>query len=69
MALVVILQNVSHLAPVSDYRYTVLVGDGTDTGSVTIEEGEVREHTRTDGWTVLVSKLLSQRIKTNGKDS
>ena len=67
MALIVILQNISALAPVSDYRYEVRIGDGSDARSHTIEFGVVKGHTRSDGWDVLVDKLLRQRIIDKGE--
>ncbi len=59
MALILILTNKSNLAPISDYNYEVLVGDGTREGSATIVAGKIAGHTRADGWQVLVEKLLS----------
>lgn len=61
MALIVVLVNKSNLAPVSDYTYQVLVGDGTNEGSRTIAAGEVKGHLREDGWEVLVTKMLESR--------
>lgn len=58
MSLIVIIQNVSQLAPVSDYRYEVLVGDGTDAGSHSIAHGTVKKHCRDDGWKALVRRVL-----------
>ena len=67
MALIVVLHNTTNLAPISDYRYEVLIGDGTASGSVTIERGQVNGHTRADGWDILIGKLLSQRILDTGE--
>ena len=58
MSLIVVLTNTSNLAPVSDYTYEVLVGDGTKAGSHTITKGTVKGHVRAAGWKVLVGKLL-----------
>jgi len=58
MALIVVIQNISELAPVSDYRFEVLVGDGTDANSKVITSGKVFGHTRSDGWRQLVSQVL-----------
>jgi len=66
MALIVVLQNISELAPVSDYTYQVLVGDGGPR-SKHIESGMVLGHTRADGWDVLVGKLLSSRRPNRGE--
>lgn len=63
MALIIVLINKSELAPVSDYRYEVLVGDGTEKGSRTLEEGMVIGHTREEGWEVLLRKMLNERVK------
>lgn len=58
MALIVVITNESHLAPVSDYRYEVLVGDGTAAGSKQIASGRVFKHTRSDGWKALIRRVL-----------
>lgn len=60
MALIVVLTNISNLAPVSDYNYEVLVGDGTDARSSTIARGKVKGHKRDDGWQALVKRVLDQ---------
>ncbi len=60
MSLIIVLRNVSQLADVSDYQYKVLIGDGSDEGSRLIAIGEVEGHTRSDGWQVLVDKLLEK---------
>ena len=52
MSLTITFKNISHLAPISDYRYGVYVGDGTKVGSQTIEEGIVTGHHRDDGWEI-----------------
>lgn len=59
MALIVVVQNISQLAPVSDYRYEVLVGDGS-IRSKTIAKGEVKAHARVDGWKKLVQRVLDE---------
>lgn len=61
MALIVVLVNISDLAPVSDYRYEVMIGDGTPSRSKTIANGIVKGHKRDDGWEPLVQKLLDER--------
>lgn len=58
MALIVVLQNVSELAPVSDYKVQVLVGDGTVERSRTLYAGEVTGHPREDGWQALLRALV-----------
>ncbi len=60
MALIVVLTNKSNLAPVSDYNYEVLVGDGTMSRSKVIARGKVESHLRDDGWQRLVQRLLDQ---------
>lgn len=60
MSLIITLRNVSDLAPVSDYEYKVLVGDG-GLQSRLVESGMVRGHTRTDGWIALIERLLKSR--------
>ena len=63
MSLIVIVRNVSELAPVSDYDYKVLVGDGTPERSKTLAMGQVKGHTREDGWQVLIEKVLSENAR------
>ena len=58
MALILVLTNISQLAPVSDYTYDVLVGNGTRTGSHSIARGTITGHRRDDGWQALVQRLL-----------
>ena len=58
MALILVLSNTSHLTPVSDYTYEVLVGDGTTLGSKRITSGTITGHRRDDGWQALVQRLL-----------
>lgn len=70
MALILVLQNVSpkvdgKLSPISDYNYEVMVGDGTVWGSHRIAKGEVKGHTREDGWKALVERLLQEEGKSN----
>jgi hypothetical protein len=60
MALIVVLTNKSNLAPVSDYNYQVLVGDGSVARSKVIASGEVLAHGRIDGWQALVARVLKQ---------
>ena len=66
MALIIVLRNISALADWSDYRYEVLVGDGTAERSQILERGTVTEHFRPWGWERLVEKFLNNRhITTN----
>ncbi len=58
MALILILQNISNLASISDYDFKVLVGEGTREWSDTIVSGVIHNHTRDDGWRALVQKLI-----------
>lgn len=60
MSLIVVLQNISDLAPTSDYRYQVLVGDGGPRSKV-LEVGLVKGHSRADGWQALVQRFLTAR--------
>lgn len=57
MALIVVITNVSQLAPISDYNFEVLVGDGSPR-SLTIRKGSIKSHTRADGWKALVQRVL-----------
>ena len=65
MSLIIVLQNVSDLAPVSDYRYRVLVGDGGPRSRV-LETGTVTNHIRAEGWDALLRQLLLQRKPKKG---
>lgn len=58
MALIIVLQNISELADISDYRYQVLIGDGTSDRSHSIAGGTLQGHRRADGWLELVKLLL-----------
>lgn len=58
MSLIVIVTNRSKLAPVSDYTYEVLVGDGSTERSMHIAHGEVKGHTRADGWQALLKRVI-----------
>lgn len=58
MSLIVIVTNISSLAPVSDYNYEVLVGDGTRERSRVIARGQVKGHKRNDGWKKLIERVL-----------
>lgn len=60
MALILIIQNTTQLAPTSDYRYEVLVGDGTPARSHSIASGTIESHVREEGWVALVHRLLEQ---------
>ena len=59
MALIVAFQNVSGLAPVSDYTVTVLVGDGTPERSQVLYTGRVEGHCRADGWQQLIQRFIA----------
>ena len=61
MALIIVLQNVSNLADISDYEYKVIIGDGSAARSHEIASGRVEGHTRSDGWDRLLELLLQQR--------
>ncbi len=63
MALIITLVNVSQLAPFSDYRYEVIVGDGSEEGSKTITYGTIVGHQRDAGWQALVQRLLDNETK------
>lgn len=63
MSLIVVIQNMSGLAPISNYRYQVLVGDGTIAGSRILAAGELVGHARSDGWPKLVQLLLDDEAK------
>lgn len=58
MALIVVIQNTSNLAALSNYRYQVLVGDGTVERSKVLASGVITGHERAAGWQVLVRRLL-----------
>jgi hypothetical protein len=60
MSLIVVMTNISKLAPISDYNYEVLVGDGTVSGSQTIVRGRITGHERDAGWQALVGRVLDQ---------
>lgn len=66
MALIVVLTNISGLAPVSDYNYQVLVGDGSEARSTVIAHGTVYGHERADGWEALVEALLDDQTMPEG---
>lgn len=57
--LAVTFRNISNLAGVSDYEYTVLVGG--DNHTRVVETGFVRGHKRTLGWEALMRRFLRQR--------
>ena len=66
MSLIITLQNVSELAPISDYYYQVLVGDGGPRSRV-LESGMVKSHHRSNGWEALVRLWLHSREKGSTK--
>lgn len=65
MALIIVIQNVTELAEVSDYKYEVLVtARNIATGQISerpIAAGEVKRHPRVEGWEALLRRLLEQR--------
>lgn len=62
MSLVVIVQNISQLAPISDYNYEVLVGDGTRARSKVLATGTIKRHDRAQDWTALVQKVVDDNV-------
>ena len=60
MALIIVFTNQSHLAPISDYTYEVLVGDGTPARSQSLACGTIKAHERARGWQALVQLLLDK---------
>lgn len=60
MSLILVITNTTNLKPVSDYKYAVLIGDGTTSGSKMIASGTVKGHKREDGWKQLVQQLLDE---------
>lgn len=60
MALILTFVNMSKLAPVSDYRVEVLVGDGSLERSRVLYRGEVKGHPRDAGWQALVRQFLEE---------
>lgn len=63
MALILAFVNTTDLAPTSDYRVEVLIGDGTVARSKTIARGVVKGHVRDHGWEVLVRKFLDGKVE------
>lgn len=59
MSLIVVLHNISGLAPISSYDYQVLVGDGGPRSTL-LASGTVKDHRRDDGWKALVRRLLDE---------
>lgn len=57
--LIIHIQNITDLAPISDYRYEVLVN------LEVIASGEVKGHVRADGWAELVRKVIDQHLPAN----
>jgi len=57
--LVVTLQNISQMSEVSDYHFEVWVTTASG-GKKLIEVGDVLQHKRSDGWKVLVQRLLNE---------
>ena len=63
MSLIIVIRNISSLAPISDYTYEVLVGDGTPERTTMLAQGQIHQHVRNDGWKVLVRRLLDEPIR------
>lgn len=65
MALIIVIQNVTELREISDYKYEVLVTvRNAVTGAIgerAIAAGEVKQHPRIEGWEALLQRLLDQR--------
>ena len=59
MSLIVVLTNTSQLAPISDYKVQVLIGDGTVERTKTLYEGTVEGHRRADGWPMLLQQFVN----------
>lgn len=59
MALIIVFQNKSNLAPVSDYDVQVLVGDGTVERSQELYRGRVEGHERSKGWQMLLQQFVA----------
>jgi hypothetical protein len=57
--LIIKVQNTTDLAPVSDYRYEVLVN------LEVIASGEVKGHVRADGWAELVRRVIEPYLPAN----
>lgn len=55
MSLIIVLRNISNLASISDYEYTVLVNEKV------LERGKVAGHKRSDGWQKLVKQFATRR--------
>ena len=68
MSLIVVLRNVSKLAPVSDYEYQVLIGDGSPDSRL-METGKVFNHVRANGWDQLIRLFVSHRVPSAEKDT
>jgi hypothetical protein len=54
--LIVKIQNITNLSPVSDYRYEVLVNLEVIAG------GEVKGHVRAEGWAELVRRVIEPHL-------
>ena len=61
MSLIIVIRNMSHLAPESDYNYEVMVGDGGPLSNV-LKQGTIKKHLRSDGWEALVKRVLDDKI-------
>lgn len=59
--LAITFRNISNLAEISDYEYTVLIGGGDRTR--VLETGLVRGHRRKDGWEILIEHFMKERQK------
>ena len=68
MALIIVLVNTSGLAEISNYRYEVMVGDGSPARSNIIETGVIEGHVRAEGWRVLAQKLIDHETVNRWND-
>ena len=62
MALILVFHNDGKSdTDVCDYNVRVMVGDGTEERSHTLELGRFVGHKRSDGWAALVNAYMKQR--------
>lgn len=66
MSLIIVLTNKSNLAPISDYEYRVMVGDGSIEKSKILAAGKVRDHARSEGFKRLLQLLMDELDITAG---
>ena len=67
MSLIIVLRNISALAPISDYEYRVMAGDGGPLSKV-LKRGTVKKHIREQGWEALVRLMLEDNCKCYTKE-